>query len=911
MKKTLKRLVVVAMVMMAGAAMSFTLPQVGTGTSPNVWTRNMDGVLKAAKTTGFPIFLVMINDRSDGEGCSHCAAFVERTLESAQFAAMVRDYQFYMVLLNRWGEGGAGSQPQYGGVSPDYFNKYFYKYAADDGYPVVAVIRSTGVRYAGWGDSTRPVGTRGTTVGGEILKAIDALCVKKTVFALSPQSGVVAVDAEAATAQEFGVWTGTVTRSGGSKKTGRVNVTISGSNAAKYRLNPASLAWDANDGSKTFNLEIADPASLDGSIIADTLNVSIAASGFSGSTVSYGATTAKVTFKDKRIKKTMAEFSKENPGFSNLSSSDKWYAPANDEGVFVSDSVASNETSELKWTATKGGVATFAAKADGTLTAKINGGDPIPLTTDETTIGVGVGDVVVITAQNTNETENTAVGELGLATMSFEELKLTLDAPQNGAELAWPAVCADPSLVDLAWTGVDGATYEVFGGVLEGTNYVGEAVTTNGIEAGIIQTNTVMGACKWGVRATDTNVTHGAAVTVATSTFSISAKPKYEGMPTSVSAFLKAGTTLDLSASAPAGTGPITYSASNLPAGLKIDPKTGRVTGSPTKAGTYRVTVTAKNAYGSANTTLTLSVAKFPKGYAGKFNGVFFDGQQRMLASATWKIASNGKWSAKLFRGGKTTSVKGEVAVNEDNAICLSASGFSATRAPGAALWTGTWGGLKLLGKPTEKIGEPWVATWNCAVHAPAAAANGGYANVVVKKSGKATFSGKVAAKDKFGGGGFVLSLSEAEVNAHLGNWKGHKAAMFVYGWKKVSGRVFDGGFALYGDGTTDGDFTFGGLRFDDVAGSRWNAKQSLTGLAGKSLVTDTASVTLHASAKSVWTSAKFAKVKVAQKTGVIKGSFSGAGTTKFEGVLYVSGGVLKGFGGGTDSSGRFLFEVK
>jgi len=772
------------------------------------------------------------------------------------------------------------------------------------------VIRSNGVRYAGWGDSTRPISTRGTTVINEILKAIDALCVKKTVFALSPQSGTVSVDAEAATAQEFGVWTGTVTRSGGSKKTGNVNVAISGDNAAKYKLNPASLAWDANDGAKTFTLTIADPASLDGSIIADTLNVSIAASGFSGSTVSYGATTAKVTFKDKRIKKTMAEFSNENAGFSNLSSSDRWYVPANDDGKFVSDSVASNGTSELKWTATKGGVATFAAKANDTLTAKINGGDPIPLTTDDTTIGVGVGDVVVITAKGTNETENTAAGELGLEKMEFEELKVTLDSPQNGAELAWPAVCADPSLVDLAWTGVDGATYEVFGGVLEGTNYMDTAVTTNGIEAGIIQTNTVMGTCTWGVRATDTNVMHGAAVTVATGSFSISAKPKYVGMPTSVSAFLKAGTTLDFSASAPAGTGPITYSASGLPAGLKIDPKTGRVTGSPTKAGTFRITVTAQNAYGSVSTVFTLSVAKFPKSLAGKYNGIFFDGQQRMLGSATWKIASNGKWSAKLFRGGKTTSVKGEVSVNEDNAICLSASGFSAARASGAALWTGSWGGLKLLGKTTDKLGEPWVATWNCAVNAPTAAGNGGYANVVVKKNGKATFSGKVAAKDKFGGGGFVLPLSEAEVNAHLGNWKGHKAAMFVYGWKRVSGRVFDGGFALYGDYTTNGDFTFGGQRFDDVTGSRWNVKQSLASLSGKALKADAVVIPLHATAKSVWTSVKGAKVKVALKKGVINGSFSGSGTAKFEGVLYVSGGALKGFGGGSDKDGRFVFTV-
>ena len=168
-----------------------------------------------------------------------------------------------------------------------------------------------------------------------------------------------------------------------------------------------------------------------------------------------------------------------------------------------------------------------------------------------------------------------------------------------------------------------------------------------------------------------------------------------------------------------------------------------------------------------------------------------------------------------------------------------------------------------------------------------------------------------MAAKDKFGGGGLVLPLSEAEVNVHLGNWKGHKAAMFVYGWKRVSGRVFDGGFALYGDYTADGDFTFGGLRYDDVIGSRWNPKQSLASLSGKSLKADAVVIPLHATAKSVWTTAKGAKVKIALKNGVVKGSFSGAGTAKFEGVLYVSGGALKGFGGGSDNAGRFVFTVE
>ena len=57
------------------------------------------------------------------------------------------------------------------------------------------------------------------------------------------------------------------------------------------------------------------------------------------------------------------------------------------------------------------------------------------------------------------------------------------------------------------------------------------------------------------------------------------------------------------------GTSPITWSASGLPTGLSVNSSTGVISGIPTTAGTYSITLTATNAYGSDEKTLTLTVS--------------------------------------------------------------------------------------------------------------------------------------------------------------------------------------------------------------------------------------------------------------------------------------------------------------
>ena len=62
------------------------------------------------------------------------------------------------------------------------------------------------------------------------------------------------------------------------------------------------------------------------------------------------------------------------------------------------------------------------------------------------------------------------------------------------------------------------------------------------------------------------------------------------------------------------GTAPITWSASGLPGGLSINASSGVISGAPGTAGSFPVTVTATDRYGSQAThTFTLSIAALPK----------------------------------------------------------------------------------------------------------------------------------------------------------------------------------------------------------------------------------------------------------------------------------------------------------
>ena len=80
------------------------------------------------------------------------------------------------------------------------------------------------------------------------------------------------------------------------------------------------------------------------------------------------------------------------------------------------------------------------------------------------------------------------------------------------------------------------------------------------------------------------------------------------GSPGAQSGTVGVAANVAISATDPNGD-PLTYSASGLPPGLSINPANGLISGTPTTAGTYNVTVAVTDGYNSANTTFGWSVA--------------------------------------------------------------------------------------------------------------------------------------------------------------------------------------------------------------------------------------------------------------------------------------------------------------
>lgn len=66
---------------------------------------------------------------------------------------------------------------------------------------------------------------------------------------------------------------------------------------------------------------------------------------------------------------------------------------------------------------------------------------------------------------------------------------------------------------------------------------------------------------------------------------------------------------------------PTGYLATGLPAGLSLNTTTGLISGSPTTAGTAAVTITAINAVGSINATLTITISNPASSSSGSGGG--------------------------------------------------------------------------------------------------------------------------------------------------------------------------------------------------------------------------------------------------------------------------------------------------
>lgn len=107
-------------------------------------------------------------------------------------------------------------------------------------------------------------------------------------------------------------------------------------------------------------------------------------------------------------------------------------------------------------------------------------------------------------------------------------------------------------------------------------------------------------------------------------------------------------------------TASVTYSATGLPAGVTISSGTGLISGAPSLAGDYAVTVTALNSQGPVSTAFTLRVqaqVQIQKP-VGKFGGYLYEGDGLTVrGTLTLTASSTGKVQARLVQGSASYSL--------------------------------------------------------------------------------------------------------------------------------------------------------------------------------------------------------------------------------------------------------------
>jgi len=99
---------------------------------------------------------------------------------------------------------------------------------------------------------------------------------------------------------------------------------------------------------------------------------------------------------------------------------------------------------------------------------------------------------------------------------------------------------------------------------------------------------------------------------------------------------------------------------SKLPAGLKFNRKTYRVTGVPKKSGTYTVKVTGRNTAGTHTLYFTIKVEDMPAECQGTFTGNLVNGESVAVGLVEMKVKKDGGVSVSVTYEGKKYAFSGK-----------------------------------------------------------------------------------------------------------------------------------------------------------------------------------------------------------------------------------------------------------